>query len=146
MNEVCTGWLDRTSQRKQNRWRNVLPNLVHTDAPSVLFPAQRSIQPPSIIKWYNAPISDIHSNKLAEEPTNMRSAALWQLQAMTDCLPLSLCLSVWLLLQCKQKVILVGQVGKHDRPSRWMHELWGERTWEPKYSDPMMGWVGCLIL
>ena len=44
---VYTGWLDRTSHRKQNRWHNELPNLVHTDAPSVLFPVRRSVQPPS---------------------------------------------------------------------------------------------------
>ena len=36
---LLDGWIER-------RTGNVLPNLVHTDAPSVLFPVRRSIQPP----------------------------------------------------------------------------------------------------
>ena len=56
---VITEWLDRTSHRKQNRWRIEQPHFVHTDAPSVLFPVRRSVQPPSraVVTAYPCPMS-----------------------------------------------------------------------------------------
>ena len=64
-NGLYTGWLDRTSHRKQNRGRISMHQVGQRIAPSILFPVRRSVQQPSTFTL-KGHISDLQASILIQ--------------------------------------------------------------------------------